>query len=79
MNGKYILPKLPDKKNALERVISEKQLTIHHYKHNQGYVNNSNSILEKIEKARKEGSNAFFLYGNFGNLYFPFIHFFTSF
>ena len=57
MNGKYKLPKLPYKKNALEPVISEKQLTIHHDKHHQGYVNNSNNILEKIEKARKEGSD----------------------
>jgi len=35
--------------------MSEEQLTIHHDKHHQGYVNNSNTILEKLDKTRKEG------------------------
>jgi len=37
--------------------MSEEQLTIHHTKHHQAYVSASNAILQRIEKARKEGSD----------------------
>ncbi len=50
----YELPKLPYAYKGLEPYISEKQLTIHHQKHHQGYVNGANAILEKLEKARKK-------------------------
>jgi len=50
----YILPKLPYGYKDLEPHISEEQLTIHHDKHHQGYVNKANAILEKLEKTRKE-------------------------
>jgi Fe-Mn family superoxide dismutase len=50
----YVLPRLPFGYKDLEPHISEEQLTIHHDKHHQGYVNNSNSILKKLEKTRKE-------------------------
>lgn len=53
----YELPKLPYAYKGLEPYISEKQLTIHHQKHHQVYVNGANAILEKLEKARKEGSS----------------------
>jgi superoxide dismutase, Fe-Mn family len=55
MDRLYILPKLPYEYNALEPFISETQLTIHHQKHHQAYVNGANAIFEKLEKARAEG------------------------
>jgi len=50
----YTLPKLPYGYKDLEPHISELQLTIHHQKHHQGYVNGANNILERLDKARKE-------------------------
>jgi len=54
-NNFYSLPQLPYDYKGLEPFISEQQLTIHHQKHHQAYVNGANAIFEKIEKARKEG------------------------
>lgn len=51
---KYTLPKLPYGYKDLEPHISEEQLTIHHQKHHQGYVDGANATFEKLEKARKE-------------------------
>lgn len=56
MKKYYELPKLPFKKNALEPHMSEQQLTIHHDKHHQGYVDGANAILKKMESARKDGA-----------------------
>lgn len=53
----YTLPKLPYDYKDLEPHISEEQLKIHHQKHHQGYVNNSNKILEQLETARKQGTD----------------------
>lgn len=53
---KYELPKLPYGYKDLMPYISEEQLTIHHTKHHQGYVDGANAIFEKLEKARKENS-----------------------
>jgi len=55
MNKIYSLPELPYKYDALEPHISKKQLMIHHKRHHQGYVNNANSILEKLDSARQKG------------------------
>ena len=57
-NGKsnYTLPELPYAYNALVPYISEEQLRIHHDKHHAAYVKGANDILEKLEKARKEGT-----------------------
>ncbi len=52
---KYELPKLPYGYGDLAPYISEEQLRIHHDKHHQAYVNGANAILDKLEKARKEG------------------------
>ncbi len=52
----YSMPDLPFGYKDLEPHISEEQLKIHHQKHHQAYVNTSNAILEKIDKARKEGT-----------------------
>lgn len=54
--GGYTLPKLSYGYKDLEPYISEQQLTIHHQKHHQAYVNGANAILEKLEKARKDNA-----------------------
>jgi len=53
----YVLPKLPYGYKDLEPNMSEQQLTIHHQKHHQAYVNGANAILERLDKARKEGAD----------------------
>jgi Fe-Mn family superoxide dismutase len=53
MSNKYVLPELPYKYNALEPVISQEIMTLHHDKHHAGYVNGANAALEKLDKARK--------------------------
>ena len=56
MNAKsnYELPGLPYGYGELSPFISEEQLTIHHQKHHQAYVNGANAIFEKLDKARQE-------------------------
>jgi Fe-Mn family superoxide dismutase len=51
----YVLPKLPYGYNQLVPHISEEQLTIHHQKHHQAYVNGANAILQRLDRARKDG------------------------
>ena len=51
----YALPKLPYEYKDLAPHMSEEQLRIHHQKHHQAYVNGANTILERLDKARKEG------------------------
>lgn len=53
----YKLPPLKYGYDELEPYISEEQLRLHHDKHHQSYVNNVNSILEMMDKARKEGTD----------------------
>jgi Fe-Mn family superoxide dismutase len=53
----YSLPKLSYGYKDLEPYMSELQLTIHHQKHHQAYVNGANAVLERLDKARKEGAN----------------------
>ena len=53
----YVLPKLPYGYKDLAPYMSEEQLTIHHTKHHQAYVNGANAILQKLDKARKEGAD----------------------
>jgi len=52
----YVLPKLSYEYKDLAPYMSEEQLRIHHSKHHQAYVNGSNAILQKLDKARKEGA-----------------------
>jgi Fe-Mn family superoxide dismutase len=52
----YSLPELPYGYKDLEPNISEEQLRIHHDKHHQAYVTGANAILERLDKARKEGT-----------------------
>jgi Fe-Mn family superoxide dismutase len=53
----YVLPKLPYDYADLQPYMSKEQLTIHHDKHHQAYVNGANAILQKLDKARKEGAD----------------------
>ncbi len=53
---KYELPPLPYAPDALEPHISKEQLSLHHDKHHQAYVTGANADLEKLEKARQEGT-----------------------
>jgi len=53
----YILPKLPYEYKDLQPYMSEEQLSIHYSKHHQAYVNGANAILQKLDKARKEGAD----------------------
>jgi Fe-Mn family superoxide dismutase len=52
----YSLPQLNYDYKDLAPYISEEQLRIHHQKHHQAYVNGANAILEKLDRARKEGT-----------------------
>jgi Fe-Mn family superoxide dismutase len=56
-NNFYNLPHLPYDYKDLEPFISEQQLIIHHQRHHQSYVNGANTIFEKIERARQEGTD----------------------
>jgi Fe-Mn family superoxide dismutase len=49
----YVLPPLPYEYNALEPLIDEKTMRIHHDKHHAGYVKGLNTALEKLQAARK--------------------------
>jgi len=53
MPAKYVLPPLPYNYNALEPVISEQIMKLHHDKHHNAYVTGANAALEKLDKARK--------------------------
>jgi len=55
-NKFYVLPKLPYDYKDLAPYMSEEQLRIHHSKHHQAYVNGANTILQKLDKARKDGT-----------------------
>ncbi|MEM1518040.1 MAG: superoxide dismutase [Nitrososphaerota archaeon] len=50
---KYELPPLPYSYNALEPVISEQIMMLHHSKHHLAYVNGTNLAIERLEKARR--------------------------
>ncbi|MEN6611433.1 MAG: superoxide dismutase [Methanoregulaceae archaeon] len=53
----YSLPKLPYDNSDLAPYISAEQLTLHHQKHHQAYVNGANALLEKMVKAREAGQD----------------------
>jgi len=56
-NRLYTLPALPYGYGDLAPSISEEQLRIHHTKHHQAYVTGANTLYERLDKARKEGSD----------------------
>jgi superoxide dismutase, Fe-Mn family len=53
----FSLPTLPYEYTALAPYISEEQLKLHHLKHHQGYVTGANTVLEKLDKARKDNAD----------------------
>ena len=53
----YSLPELPYDYAALQPVISEEQLKLHHLKHHQAYVTGANVLYERLDKARKENAD----------------------
>lgn len=53
MNIQTLNP-LPYAYNALEPIISQKVLELHHDKHHAAYVKGANAAIEKLEKARLE-------------------------
>lgn len=56
-NKFYSSPILAYGYNELEPYISGEQLKIHFEKHHQAYIKGANTILEKLEKARKENAD----------------------
>jgi len=50
---KYVLPPLPYAYDALDDVIDEQTMRIHHEKHHAGYVRGANNALEKLEAIRR--------------------------
>ncbi len=53
----YTLPPLAFGYKDLQPVISEEQLTLHHQKHHQAYVNGANAIFEKLDTAHSGGAD----------------------
>lgn len=53
MAKKYELQPLPYNYNALEPIIIEEIMRLHHQKHHQAYVNGANAALERLEKNRR--------------------------
>ena len=56
-SGKFILPKLPFEKNALEPHIDAKTMEIHHGKHHQAYVDGANKALAELRNIREGGGD----------------------
>jgi Fe-Mn family superoxide dismutase len=55
--GKFILPKLPYEKNALEPHIDAQTMEIHHGKHHQAYVDGANKALAELRNIREGGGD----------------------
>ncbi|MCK9151646.1 superoxide dismutase [Methanobacterium alcaliphilum] len=53
----YKLPELPYEYKDLEPYISKEQLTIHHSKHHQAYVDGANAVLKKFDESREKGED----------------------
>lgn len=49
---KHTLPALPYDYKALEPIISEEIMTLHHTKHHQTYINNLNAAEEQLAEAQ---------------------------
>ncbi|WP_423406681.1 superoxide dismutase [Heyndrickxia sp. MSNUG] len=53
--GGHVLPPLPYAYNALEPVIAEEIMKLHHLKHHQSYVDGLNKAEKEMQKARESG------------------------
>jgi Fe-Mn family superoxide dismutase len=60
--GQHQLPPLPYPYNALEPVISEKALRIHHDKHHKAYVDGLNEAENSLEDARQTNNYKYIKY-----------------
>lgn len=60
--GRHQLPPLPYSYNALEPVISEKTLKLHHDKHHKAYVDGLNKAETSLSEARSRNSYEFIKY-----------------
>ncbi len=60
--GQHKLPPLPYSYNALEPIISQTALTIHHDKHHKAYVDGLNKAEINLEQARKSNNLEFIKY-----------------
>ena len=49
-DGKYVLPPLPYAYDALEPMLDEKTVRIHHDKHHAAYVAGANAAAEKLRE-----------------------------
>lgn len=56
--GKYVLPPLPYREDALEPHIDGQTMRLHHDLHHLGYVNGLNSALERLAQARQRDDMA---------------------
>ena len=57
-NGQYVLPELPYDYDALEPMLDEKTLRIHHDKHHAGYVKKLNAAVARLEQMRQSNDYA---------------------
>ncbi len=57
--GEYTLMPLPYEYDALEPVIDERTLRLHHDKHHAGYVSGANDTLRKLAVARRDNDFAY--------------------
>jgi Fe-Mn family superoxide dismutase len=57
-NGQYVLPDLPYDYDALEPMLDERTLRIHHDKHHAGYVKKLNAASSKLEQMRQSNDYA---------------------
>ncbi len=58
MEGKlYSMPKLTFNYSDLVPHMSEEKIRLHYEKHHQAYVNGANSILQRLDKARKDNAD----------------------
>ena len=53
----YALPDLPYAYDALAPYMSKDLVALHHDKHHAAYVNGANAILERLDKAKTDGSD----------------------
>ncbi|MEM8835348.1 MAG: superoxide dismutase [Planctomycetota bacterium] len=57
-DGRYILPSLPYRADALEPMLDSETVEIHHRRHHQGYVNGMNTALAELEAIREGEGDA---------------------
>lgn len=57
-DGRYVLPPLPYRNDALEPLLDAQTVEIHHRRHHQGYVNGMNKALAELEAIREGEGDA---------------------